>query len=62
MHILLAHLGMHYVNISGGVEKATCDFANAMVKRGHKVTLLYIDKVEGDPYFPLDHRVHQQNI
>lgn len=46
----------------GGVEKATCDFANAMVERGHQVTLLYIDKVEGEPYFQLDGRVHQQNI
>lgn len=33
MNILVAHLGTHYVRIGGGVERATCEFANAMQKK-----------------------------
>ena len=62
MNILLAHLGTHYVNIGGGVERATCGFANAMLERGHQVTILYIDTVEGQPYFRLSPQVQQYNI
>ena len=62
MNILLAHLGTHYVNIGGGVERATCGFANAMLERGHQVTILYIDTVEGQPYFRLSPQVKQYNI
>lgn len=62
MKIIIAHFGTYYVNTSGGVEKVTCNLANALVRRGHEVTILYRDKVEGKPYFPLDERVKQYNI
>lgn len=60
--IIIAHFGTYYVNMAGGVEKVTCNLANALVKRGHEVTILYRDDKEGEPYFPLDKRVKQHNI
>ena len=62
MNILVAHLGTHYVRIGGGVERATCEFANAMQKRGHQVSILYIDTMEGEPYFQISPQVKQYNI
>lgn len=62
MKIIIAHFGTYYVNMAGGVEKVTCNLANAMVERGHEVTILYRDEKEGQPYFYLDSRVKQQNI
>lgn len=62
MNILIAHFCTHWVQCSGGVEKVVCKFANEMLKRGHEVTVLYIDQREGAPFFPLDHRVKTINI
>lgn len=62
MRIIIAHFGSYYVNMAGGVEKVTCSLANALVDRGHEVTILYRDKKEGNPYFYLDRRVKQYNI
>lgn len=62
MNITIAHFGTHYVNMSGGVEKVTCAFANEMVRKGHNVVILYRDGTEGNPYFYLDPRVKQYNI
>lgn len=62
MRITIAHFGTYYVNMAGGVEKVTCNLANALVERGHDVTILYRDDKEGNPYFPLDKRVKQYNI
>ncbi len=62
MHILIAHFTAHWVQCSGGVEKVTVNFANEMVRRGHEVTILYLDGEEGAPYFPLDERVKTENI
>lgn len=62
MNITIAHFGTYYVGMSGGVEKVTCQFANAMIKRGHHVTILYRDSREGSPYFYLDPNVKQHNI
>lgn len=62
MKIIIAHFGTYYVNMAGGVEKVTCNLANALVERGHEVTILYRDEKEGQPYFYLDSRVKQQNI
>lgn len=61
MNILIAHFCTHWVQCSGGVEKVVCKFANEMLKRGHEVTVLYIDQKEGTPFFPLDHRVKTIN-
>lgn len=62
MHICLTHFSSHYVNTAAGVEKVTCEFANEMVRRGHEVTILYSDEIEGTPGFPLDERVKEINI
>lgn len=62
MNILIAHFCTHWVQCSGGVEKVICKFANEMLKRGHEVTVLYIDQKEGTSFFPLDHRVKTINI
>ncbi|HCW86541.1 MAG TPA: hypothetical protein DGT53_00335 [Dialister sp.] len=62
MKIIIAHFGTYYVNMAGGVEKVTCNLANALVERGHEVTILYRDRKEGNPYFYLDQRVKQYNI
>lgn len=62
MKVIIAHFGTYYVNMPGGVEKVTCNLANALVHRGHEVTILYRDDKEGQPYFPLDERVNQYNI
>jgi glycosyltransferase involved in cell wall biosynthesis len=62
MHIVIAHFGTYYVGMPGGVEKVTCNLANAMTEKGHKVTILYRDSKEGEPYFSLDSRIEQHNI
>lgn len=62
MKILVAHLGSNWVNMCGGVERVTCNLANALVARGHEVSIIYRDWCEGEPYFPLDKRVKQYNI
>lgn len=62
MHICFAHFNSYYVDRSGGVEKVTCQFANEMVRRGHEVTILYLDDTEGHAYFPLDEKVKEINI
>lgn len=62
MKILIAHLGSNWVNMCGGVERVTCNLANALVARGHEVSIIYRDWCEGEPYFPLDKRVKQYNI
>lgn len=62
MDIVIAHFGTYYVGMPGGVEKVTCNLANAMTEKGHKVTILYRDSKEGEPYFSLDSRIEQHNI
>lgn len=47
MNIVIAHFNTNWVNFSGGVEKVTCQLANALCKRGHQVTILYRDGKEG---------------
>lgn len=43
MNIVIAHFNTHWVDNPGGVEKSTCQLANALRERGHKVTILYRD-------------------
>lgn len=62
MNILVAHFGTHYVDMPGGVEKLTCCLSSDLVRKGHNVAVLYRDSIEGEPYFPIDLRVRQQNI
>lgn len=62
MNIVIAHFNTHWVDNPGGVEKSTCQLANALRERGHKVTILYRDGREGPPYFPLDESIPVDNI
>lgn len=62
MNIVIAHFNSCYVRMPGGVEKVTCNLANAMMERGHSVTILYRESKEGHAYFPLDERVPEHNI
>lgn len=62
MRVLIAHLGTNWVDMPGGVEKVTCELANALIAGGHEVTVLYRDGKKGNPYFPLDNKVKQVNI
>lgn len=62
MKIVVAHFSSSWVDTSGGVEKMICELSNAMVERGHEVTVLYVEHREGLPYFPLDRRVKTKNI
>jgi len=62
MNILIAHFCTHWVQCSSGVEKATVGFANELARRGHSVTILYLDQEEGNPYFSLDRQVVTENI
>lgn len=61
MHILLANF-TKMVNDSGGLAKVTCAFANEMVKRGHKVSLLYSDEQVGEFFYPIDDAVKCYNL
>lgn len=62
MKIVIAHFTNWWVGMSGGMERVVCQFANAMCERGHEVTILYLGDREGDPFYPLDHKVKQVNI
>lgn len=53
MHILLANF-TKMVNDSGGMSKVMCTFANELVRRGHKVTIVYSDDKDGKFYYPID--------
>ena len=53
MHILLANF-TKMVNDSGGMSKVMCAFANELVRRGHRVTIVYSDDKDGKFYYPID--------
>jgi len=56
MKILLTDFG-NVVNAKGGIEKVVVNMANAMVERGHDVTVMVFDRRNGQMFFPLDKRV-----
>lgn len=53
MHVLLANF-TKMVNDSGGMSKVMCAFANELVRRGHRVTIVYSDDKDGKFYYPID--------
>lgn len=61
MNILLANF-TKMVNDSGGMAKVTCYLANAMIKRGHKVNIVYSDEKSGDFFYPIDKRICCYNL
>lgn len=61
MRIMLANFAA-MAGVSGGMQKVTCDFANAMCERGHEVSLLYCDDKTGKPFYPLHEKVQVYNV
>lgn len=61
MNILLVNL-TKMVGDSGGMAKVTCNFANQMKKRGHRVALVYSDVQTGDFYYPIDFEIPLYDI
>lgn len=49
------------VNSKGGTEKVFCDLASALVRKGHNVSAICLDKNSGLPAYPLDSRVIFRN-
>lgn len=62
MKIAIAHFNTGWVNVPGGVEKVTCNLANALYERGHEVCIFYRDRNEGNPYFPINPKINMVNI
>lgn len=52
-HIVLLNV-WRVVQAKGGVEKVFCDMANALIRRGYEVTLLFCDPNQGSPGFYVD--------
>lgn len=57
--VMLTTVRLH--QSKGGIEKVMLDTANAMVERGHKVTIIFRDKKGSDPGFRVDSRVKLVN-
>lgn len=51
MKLLLVYLAP-FITSTGGAEKVCCDMANAMIERGHDVSILYCYGKSGTPFFP----------
>ena len=61
MKLLLVYL-TPFINSTGGAEKVCCDMANAMIERGHKVSILYCYGKSGRPFYPLHKEVRLCNL
>lgn len=61
MKLLLVYLAPFIIS-TGGAEKVCCDMANAMVERGHDVSILYCYGKVGMPFFPLNNKVRLCNL
>lgn len=61
MKIALAYIG-RFIEVSGGIERVLCNFANAMVDRGHQVSIIYCYIKSGVPFYPLDQHVTLYNL
>lgn len=49
------------INSTGGAEKALCEMANSFVARGHNVTIVCCEPLQGLPAYFLDSRVNFVN-
>lgn len=52
-HIVLLNV-WRVVQAKGGTEKVFCDMANALIRRGYEVTMLFCDPNQGSPGFYVD--------
>lgn len=59
-HIALLNV-WRVVQAKGGTEKVFCDMANALIRRGYEVTLLFCDPNQGSPGFYVDAEVRCVN-
>jgi glycosyltransferase involved in cell wall biosynthesis len=50
------------VGRSGGAERIYCELANLLDETGYRVTCLYFDPKEGEPFYQLNHRVERINL
>lgn len=61
MRIALAYFEK-FIEMSGGIERVCCNMADAMVKRGHEVSVIYCYGRSGQPFYPLDPSVKVYNL
>ena len=61
MKILMANF-TKMVGDTGGLAKVTCAFSNALIRRGHEVSLIYSDEREGAFFFPVDEKLKCYNL
>lgn len=61
MKIALAYFEK-FIEMSGGIERVCCNMANAMVKRGHDVSIIYCYGRSGKPFYSLDPSVKVYNL
>lgn len=59
-HIILLNTG-RVTNAKGGTEKVFCDMANALIKRGYEVTLLFCDTNQGKAGFHIENGIRYVN-
>lgn len=61
MKIMLAFFEQ-FVEMSGGIERVLCNMANAMIKRGHDVSIVYAFGRKGKIFYPLDSKAKLYNL
>lgn len=61
MNIIMVHL-RNIGGVAGGLERVLCEFSNAMVQRGHKVSIVIYDDSGKRPYYKLENKVQLINI
>lgn len=61
MKIVMAYFE-NVADCTGGLERILCDFSNAMVERGHSVSIVTNDEHDGSPYYPLNSSVSVINL
>lgn len=61
MKIALAYFEQ-FIEMSGGIERVCCSMANAMIERGHDVSIIYCYGRSGGPFYPLDKQVCLYNL
>lgn len=61
MKIALAYFEK-FIEMSGGIERVCCNMANALVERGHEVSIIYCYGRSGEPFYPLDPSVKLYNL
>lgn len=61
MKIALAYFEK-FIEMSGGIERVCCNMANALVERGHEVSVIYCYGRSGEPFYPLNPSINLYNL